>query len=316
MYPEISVVIPAYNAERFIAPAISSALSQTIPPCEIIVVDDGSTDGTKEAVSRFDRDVKYIFQENAGPSVARNTGVREARGEWVAFLDSDDYWDDSHLQQLMEAAGTDSEPVLVYCGKKFVDVDGNVMADGYKQTRFPSGWIFADLLTANYISSASVVIMKRKTFIDSGGFNPQMRNSEDYELWLRVASVAPMTGVPVYTVNYRRHDSNLTLQTLNHIKGHMRAFKHACALITERKVDRRNLSPGFDILEVQKRYYNDVATELFYLNEFREMQLLGFDALKDRCVTAPLLFRWTLSFLPENMILSLKKARRLIKVNK
>ncbi len=315
MHPEISVVIPSYNAERFVASAISSALSQTIPPCEVIVVDDGSTDGTKEAVSRFDRNVKYIFQENAGPSVARNTGVRVARGDWVAFLDSDDYWDDTHLQQLMESAGAESEPALVYCGKKFVDVDGNVMADGYKQTRFPSGWIFADLLTANYISSASVVIVKRKTFIESGGFNPQMRNAEDYELWLRIASVAPVCGVPVYTVNYRRHDSNLTLQTLNHIKGSMRVFTLACALIREQKVDGRNLRPGFDVQNIRKRYYNDTAIELFYLDEYSEMRSLGFAALRDRCVTAPLLFRWTLSFLPENIIMSLKKIRRLIKGN-
>lgn len=316
MHPEISVVIPSYNAERFVASAISSALSQAIPPCEIIVVDDGSTDGTKEVVSRFDQNVTYIFQENAGPSVARNTGVREARGDWVAFLDSDDYWDDNHLQHLMEFAGSEGEPALVYCGKKFVDVGGNMMADGYKQTRFPSGWIFADLLTANYISSTSVVIVKRKTFIESGGFNPQMRNAEDYELWLRIAAVAPICGVPIYTVNYRRHDSNLTLQTLNHIKGSMRAFTLACALIREQKVDRRNLYPGFDVQKIQKRYYNDTAIELFYLDEYREMQSLGFAALRDRCVTAPLLFRWTLSFLPASMILSLKKVRRLIKENK
>ncbi|HEV8051797.1 MAG TPA: glycosyltransferase family A protein, partial [Parachlamydiaceae bacterium] len=88
----ISVVIPAYNAEQFIGQTIQSVLDQTYPCHEIIVVDDGSTDSTKEVLKRFDGSIRYLYQQNKGPSAARNAGIQVAQGEFICFLDADDCW--------------------------------------------------------------------------------------------------------------------------------------------------------------------------------------------------------------------------------
>src|SRR5689334_17614281 len=112
----VSVVIPTYNYGRFLAEAIESALSQTRPPGEIIVVDDGSTDDTASIVKGFDAHVKYIKQENAGVCAARNRGVNESTGELIAFLDADDRFEPTAIEK--QAAIFESEPEvgLVYCG--------------------------------------------------------------------------------------------------------------------------------------------------------------------------------------------------------
>lgn len=101
--PRISVVIPAFNREKTIGRAIESALAQTRPPFEIIVVDDGSSDSTAAVVTAFRDSVRYVRQPNAGASAARNRGVELAGAPWVAFLDSDDYWFDDHLERMAEA---------------------------------------------------------------------------------------------------------------------------------------------------------------------------------------------------------------------
>jgi glycosyltransferase involved in cell wall biosynthesis len=99
--PKISVIVPTYNRERFIIKAIDSILNQTYKDYEIIVVDDGSTDETKKALQAYSQ-IKYIFQDNGGVSSARNTGIMAAKGEWVAFLDSDDEWTEDYLSVQME----------------------------------------------------------------------------------------------------------------------------------------------------------------------------------------------------------------------
>jgi glycosyltransferase involved in cell wall biosynthesis len=308
MSQDVSVVIPAYNAARFISDAIDSVLSQSFKPAEIIVVDDGSTDGTGSIVEGYRDKVRYIYQANAGPATARNRGVREARGEWIAFLDSDDYWDARHIEMMLQAAEADRDAALVYCGKKIVDVDGVELPDYPRQTLFPSGWIFSDMFQANYISSTSVVFVKREVVLDLGGFNKGMRNAEDYDLWMRITAIAPIRGVPEYTVNYRVHDSNLTRQTLAHIKGRLSSLNNALSMIELGKVDRRNNPDRLDARKAMTEYYGETAIGLFHLEEYGELRKLGIDALKSRYLSFPLMLRWLLSFMPKTV---LKRAREM-----
>ena len=310
MHLDVSVVIPAYNAERFIAMSIDSALSQTSPPKEIIVVDDGSIDNTRAIVARYGNKVRYIYQPNAGPAAARNMGVKEARGEWIGFLDSDDYWDQDHLEQLMRSAEAQKEAMLIYCGKKWVDSDGKDIPDSPRQTSFPSGWIFSGLFTENYISSTSVVLVKRSIVLDVGGFNTKLRNAEDYDLWLRIAAIAPICGVPVYTVNYRRHDSNLTLQSLVATKGHIIALDKALAMIDGKMIDSRNNPDRINTRKIMTQNYSDAAIGMFYLGEYRELRLLCITALKKRYISFPILLRWLLSLLPQEALVKMKRIYR------
>ena len=112
MNPLISVIIPVYNCEKYVAEAIESILAQTYPALEVIVVDDGSTDGTGEIVKSFPQ-VKYLFQDNAGTAAARNRGIRAAKGEYIAFLDADDLWLPEKLAQQISAYNVDPDLELV-----------------------------------------------------------------------------------------------------------------------------------------------------------------------------------------------------------
>ncbi len=310
MNPEVSVVIPAYNAARFIAMAIDSALAQSYKPSEIIVVDDGSQDNTQSIVEQYANKVKYIHQTNAGPAAARNMGVREAKGEWIAFLDSDDYWNRDHLKLLLKHARDHPEAALIYCGKKWVDRDGKLIKDSFDQTKFPSGWIFKDLFKANYISSTSVVLVKRAIFIKLGGFDEQLRIAEDYDLWIRISAFEQICGVPICSVNYRRHDSNLTLQTIGRFKGVLAVLEHAQIMMKQKLVDKRNNPESIDAYIRMKQFYDDAAIGMFYLGEYKKLRSLGVDAIRNCYITKSLLIRWILSWIPQRVLTYLREIYR------
>jgi glycosyltransferase involved in cell wall biosynthesis len=118
----ISVVIPTYNYARFVCEAVDSALSQSLRPQEVIVVDDGSTDDTSDRLRQFGDRIRYVFQQNGGLSKARNTGIREARGDWVAFLDSDDIWHPRKLERISAACG--NYPMLSAVSSEMVCFSG------------------------------------------------------------------------------------------------------------------------------------------------------------------------------------------------
>lgn len=296
---EVSVVIPAYNSENFIGQALQSVLAQSFSPREIIIIDDGSTDQTKHVIAGYVGNIKYVYQENAGPAAARNRGVLEAKSDWIAFLDSDDYWDADHLEQLVENLKKNKDAVLVYCGKKWIDKDGNTLTDFARQEKFPSGWIFNDLFKANYISTASVVLVKKSIFHAIGGFNEKLWNAEDYDLWLCISAIAQVCGVPVYTVNYRRHATNLTLQTMKALRGDLVVLKKCINMIAKKQVDKRNNPERIDVRNRMKQFYNDAALSLFHLGEYRELRSLGFDVIKHCCITKSFLIRWILCWLPK-----------------
>jgi glycosyltransferase involved in cell wall biosynthesis len=147
---QISAVIPTYNREKTIGRAIDSALAQQFPPSEIIIVDDGSEDGTRELVERYGRKCRYFYQENAGVSSARNRGVCEAKCKWIAFLDSDDYWAPQHLMRMAEAIdATKDEAALYFCdarlppeagGLSYWDSSGLEIDEPFLFKRDASSW--------------------------------------------------------------------------------------------------------------------------------------------------------------------------------
>lgn len=176
MAETVSVITPAYNAAKHIARTIQSALGQSQPPLEVIVVDDGSTDDTAAVVSGFGAAVRLVRKENGGPASARNAGARLARGEWLALLDADDWWFPTKLEVQLSLA-TDPGIGLIHCLPE------------HRLDQVPDELSFEDLWKRNWIINSSVLI--RRTAFDSlGGFDEakNLISVEDYNLWMRLAA--------------------------------------------------------------------------------------------------------------------------------
>lgn len=205
----VSVIIPTYNRETTLKRAILSIIRQTYTNWELIIVDDGSTDGTEELVRNFiSEKIHYIkFEVNQGVSKARNRGIRHAKGEYVAFLDSDDEWvvDKLEMQlKVMKQKGTK----VVYCrfSRLFEDGESYIVPANH-QIKYLEGDLFYQLLVNNFIGTPTMVIAK-DVLEEIGGFDENLQNLEDYELILRVAKdfyIAFVDEVLVHT--YAQKDS-------------------------------------------------------------------------------------------------------------
>jgi len=208
--PTVSVVIPTYNRVGIITKAIDSVLRQTYQDFEIIVVDDGSTDTTREVLTDYDPRIRYTFKENGGIASARNYGIPAARGEYVAFLDSDDFWREEKLERQLACFSEHSEYGMVATRCSEITVEGLLTAEitegrYRKQNRAGrSGWVYADLFARNFIRTSSAMI--RKSCLDYVGyFDETLPVCEEVDLWLRIARHCPIGFInetlTVYTDN-------------------------------------------------------------------------------------------------------------------
>ena len=185
----ISVIIPTYNRKETLKRAIQSVLIQSYTPYEIIVIDDGSDDGTKEWLKDNFPNVKYIYQMNSGVSSARNKGIKFARGDWIALLDSDDEWLPSKLKD--QANEIESNPAAKFLHTNEIWIRNGVRVNQMKKHKKYGGYIFEKCLDMCRISPSSVLI-KKDIFDEIGMFDETLKVCEDYDLWLRFASKYPV----------------------------------------------------------------------------------------------------------------------------
>jgi len=191
--PTVSAIIPAYNAVRTVGGAIESCLSQTYPPIEILVIDDGSLDGTAEVAAGFGTCVRVERKPNGGPASARNHAARLACGDWLGFLDADDRWLPSKLEKQLTLASSDNVVVI------------QTLTGGSTQ-QIPPEVTFPGLWETNLVCTSSALI-RRSTFERLGGFNedPELISSEDYHLWLRVAAAGGrIVTYPEFLIEWTR----------------------------------------------------------------------------------------------------------------
>jgi glycosyltransferase involved in cell wall biosynthesis len=181
---EVSVIIPTFNRKTYLRKALGSVFAQTLSPREIIVVDDGSTDGTDTFLGSDPR-VVYVRQENRGVGSARNRGVATATGEWVCFLDSDDVWLPQKLAR--QAAYHSAHPDILISQTEEIWIRHGVRVNPMKKHRKYEGDIFVRSLPLCLITPSSVMI-KRDLFLELGGFDEALPVCEDYDLWLRVTA--------------------------------------------------------------------------------------------------------------------------------
>lgn len=186
--PKVSVIIPTYNRENYICEAIDSILSQTYKDFEIIIVDDGSTDNTKDIIKKYENKVLYFYQANAGPGAARNRGIKEAKGELIAFLDADDVWLPDKLKSEIEVFDKSSACDLVYCNGEFIDEEGRSLkrnvccSSGLSKTEEVS----FDRILEKWDIYPSMVMVKKNILIEFGGFDEEY-GFEEYILWFNIA---------------------------------------------------------------------------------------------------------------------------------
>ena len=206
-----TVIVPAMNAEAFIADTLRSILAQTHRNLQVLVVDDGSTDGTPDVVRRFahlDERVTLIRQDNAGVSEARNHGLRLARGHWIAPVDADDLWHPTKIARQIAAARP--ETGMVYTWSSIIDVDGRVL-ERRGCWSFAQGDVLPDLVVANFIGNASVPLVRRDCLEAIGGYDATLREGcEDYSMYMRIAERWPVALVPAFLVGYRTHRSSMS----------------------------------------------------------------------------------------------------------
>ncbi|MGB2890207.1 MAG: glycosyltransferase [Candidatus Acidiferrales bacterium] len=183
--PRVSVVIPTYNSAAFLEEAIQSVLGQTYSDFEVVVVDDGSTDGTEYVVRSFGDRVSYLKQDNRGVSAARNHGIQKSQGNYVAFLDSDDFWLPGKLAEQIPLLDRDAELGLVYSDWRVTSEKG-VLEPSYLSNLAPaSGYVFDELVRSGFILTSGTVV-RRSCLDDVGDFDETLSIAQDYDLWLRI----------------------------------------------------------------------------------------------------------------------------------
>lgn len=185
----VSVIIPTYNRQAYVREAIESVLSQTYSPFELLVVDDGSTDNTPALLKAYQERINVLRQANRGVSAARNTGIRSARGAFIALLDSDDYWRPDKLALQMD--WFDAHPEALICQTEEIWIRNGVRVNPGVRHKKQTGHIFEPSLALCLISP-SAVMMRTSLLEETGLFDESLPACEDYDLWLRVTSKYPV----------------------------------------------------------------------------------------------------------------------------
>ena len=207
---KVDIIIPVYNGSKYIAEAVESALSQTYKNKEIIVIDDGSTDNTKQVLSKYEGRIKYIFQANQGVASARNRGIRAGSGKYVAFLDADDIWFIEKLEKQIAILETSQKAGFVYCDNYFVDGERKEIANYKYKMPLLRGNILTDLFCSYFIITSSLV-MRRACFEWVGFFDESLKVGEDYDFFLKLAF-----AFPVDVVEEKLWERRVTKASLSH----------------------------------------------------------------------------------------------------
>ncbi|WP_218092952.1 glycosyltransferase [Paenibacillus solanacearum] len=223
--PMFSVIIPTYNRDQYIGRAIESVLKQTYKDFEVIVVDDGSTDNTAKVVQSYDARVRYVYQKNSGPSEARNTGIRFAKGTYIAFLDSDDAFLPNKL--LRNKQFLDKHPSCRFLYSWYYDRKGDRKRKIVRKVRTPSklNKFRYYLYKRKFTIRTSTAVIHRSCFDKVGLFNPNYRYSQDWDMWLRLARYYRGYCQKLPLAVYRRHKRKFLPSYRRHLKIRRTATK-------------------------------------------------------------------------------------------
>ena len=209
MKPLVSVIIPTYNRADLVAQAVQSVLDQTYNNIETIVIDDGSTDHTPEVLKEYNSEITYIYQVRSERSKARNEGFRHSKGDYIAFLDSDDLWLPTKIEEQVQVFNEKPHVGLVYTDIQFIDANGNTYDGDLSWDKPAREVLYEDLMTHNVITgSLSSVIVRRVCLDRVGLFDEYMNACEDLDLYRRIARHFQFHKIDLPLVKIRIHDNN------------------------------------------------------------------------------------------------------------
>lgn len=221
--PLVSVIIPNYNHARFVGDAINSVLVQIYKNVEIIVVDDGSTDNSREVISEFGSQVKYIYQKNSGLSAARNTGIRASRGVFIGVLDADDMYEPAFINTLVGSLEANPDADGVYCGYQFVDQENNLLPQ-IENRLVPSDELYATLLDGNFFVPESV-FLRRYVYDQVGPFDEVLRACEDWDVWLRATKKFKIIHAPHVLTRHRILKGSMSTEPLRMLTARLAVLR-------------------------------------------------------------------------------------------
>lgn len=272
----ISIVIPTYNRADLITDALDSVCAQTYRPIELLIVDDGSTDETEAVVNewvegRGTRDlgrglrvegrgskvegqlaaldtrhstlvsqlsIRYIHQDNLGGNPARNHGIREAKGNYIAFLDSDDAWLPEKLEKQMKKF-EDPQVVAVYCGVRHMDFESGRILEPSDRL-YPEGNLLEQLLVRDVTVQTSAYVVRKSVFDQVGPFDTELQARQDWDMWIRVATAGKIACVPEPLVNFREHAGVRTASNpMKEINGYRAIRKKYAHLLSKASLSCR-----------------------------------------------------------------------------
>lgn len=275
----VSVIIPTHNRCDLLPRAIKSAQNQTYTDMEIIVVSDGSTDGTDDFMERFkcDERVRYIsYHPGQGGNYARNTGINAAKGEYIAFLDDDDEWLPTKVEKQLALMEADDDVGLVYTGTYSIYVDDNIEFDSCSMLH---GDMSKRILFDNSVGSTTTVMLRKNVLEKSGLFDESLSAMQDYDLWVRVCQVCRVGVVPEPLVNYYNYNTSgqITLNFEKYEKAYdilnnkyRELYKKLTPREWKRKIAGQKNSIGMKAHRcnkgsVARRYYKQSLVECFQL---------------------------------------------------
>ncbi len=232
----ISVIIPTFNRAHIITQSLKSVYKQSWRPIDLIVVDDGSQDDTENVVKNWinkhsDKsfNIRYIKQNNSGGNVARNRGIQEAKGEFVAFLDSDDLWMQEKLEKQITVFDKEPEIGAVYCGLRDYKIDTSVRSYWEKRS-FATGWLLKQLLVHDVTTTTSCFMIKKECFDACSSFDESLQARQDWDMWIRIALKYKIDCVPEVLVEYGQHTGERTISNpykeLNAHKAIFKKYRH------------------------------------------------------------------------------------------
>lgn len=257
----VSVVMPCFDAERYLEEAVRSVMGQTLPGVELIVVDDGSSDRSPQIVAALQREfgdrIVAVAQANAGPYAARNRGLAQARGAFVAFLDADDWWAPDCLRKLHTALAADPDAALAYCGWQNVGLPGG-RGDPYVPPDYELEDKAARFLRAAAPWPIHAALVRRTVMQEVGGFDLDLPTCMDYDLWLRIGVGRRIRLVPEVLAFYRHHQGgqitstqwrqarNSWLVKRKFVRQHPQLVRHLSTAELRDLIDGSLLRRGYD----------------------------------------------------------------------
>jgi glycosyltransferase involved in cell wall biosynthesis len=253
---EVSVIIPTYNSARYLADAVDSVLAQTFKDFEVLVIDDGSTDETESLMRRYAPPVRYIRQANQGVAAARNLGIENSNGRYVAFLDADDTWFANKLERQISALEQHSEYRLCY--SRFTTVTRDLKPFPAKRID-PRGRALEDLLLrGNLVGSICTVLCERSLFEAAGAFDGALSQCADWDMWVRLACLTEFLYLDEPLVTYRKHDSNMSsnVALLEHDSLRVLEKGFAISSLPESMVKRRRAAFARNYMVLAGNYYH------------------------------------------------------------